>query len=388
MEKKNRTGLFVVIGVLVFLLFVLVVLVGVLIWKGLSDLDTEQLTSQYSSELETILGDVQEKKDRMDSDNSVGERENSSDGFESFSSEMKYVVGGYEFTVPAEYDMFYSDTTGTVVYQDDVFLMKTAVVDTSYEEVMKNPESLTQASVDVGGTILKDIAETELNGKKYAYYRADLSGDECLVVYTQAPDSSKRIAGQIVLEDKGVSDEEMLQMFSLIAESAVGTDKPDSTYDDIAEQNSMKTRSESHGEMKEESTLKFGDCELTHKVPEGFYSEEGFEGSEYIAERFYTVEPRVDVTCYLYDAEWFAGAQGYVENSKLLDNTRIETMEVEGKTIYYVVEKSMNENKEVQQIVAGFDLGDNRFYAIVAYVSDEDIDLSMETVREFLVVKE
>lgn len=382
MEKKNNTGLFVVIGVLIFLVLILIVLVGVLAFKGFTGKKEDGKIGSNSSQT------VVETDDKKESEDSFGEEIEGDDEFDVFAAEMKYVVGGYEFTVPGEYDMFYNEMIGPVVYMDDVFQMKTAVVETSYEEVMKDPASLTEKTIEAGGTILQDVKESELNGKKYAYFRMELAGDECFVVSTAAPDDSKRIAAQIAIEKDGVSDEDMLQVFSTIANSAVETDKPDSTYEDVDAQLSERTKSEIYGEAKEESRLKFGGKEITFKIPEGFYSEDSYEGSEYMTERFCTADPRMEVQCYFYESEWFDGVQGYLQASILLDDTKIESMEIEGRTVYYIIEKSMDEDSEVQRLYAGCDLGEKNFYVIDAMVIDEDIDLSMETIREFLIVSE
>lgn len=51
----------------------------------------------------------------------------------------------------------------------------------------------------------------------------------------------------------------------------------------------------------------------------------------------------------------------------------------------YIVEEYSGGDKEYQHVYAGADLGDE-LYCVDAYVSDEDIDLSMETVRDFFIL--
>lgn len=366
-KKKCKSGFVAVISVLGVLVFILFILLGILAWNSfrkLGKLDGIGATSEMHT----------------------NSRKLEDGNLHAFDTNMTYVVGGYEFTVPAQCDMFYNDTVGTVVYMDDVFQMKTEVVDTSYEEVMQQKETLTQASVDAGGTIIQDIQEMELDGRKYAYYRVSLSDEVCLVVYTQAPDADKRIAAQIAVKNESASDKELLQVFSAIAGSACKTEKPDSDYDDVMEQISEKARRESYGMLKEESTMEFHGMELTHKVPNGFYMDSSYEDTEYMIERYRTAEPWVDATCYLYDSESFDGAYDYIAASKYLEDSQIETMDIEGTTIYYVVEKYKNEDSKVQSIYAGCDLGDNQFYVVKAYVSDEEIDLQMDTIQDFLVL--
>lgn len=383
MEQKNNKGLYIVIGVLIFLVLVLIGLVVVLALRGFSGLDDKELAGEKGNKTAV---EVMENSGDAEDDEDFGEELEETEKFETYSAQTHYVVGGYEFTVPGDYDLLYNELVGTVVYMEDVFQMKTAVVDNSYEEVMKNPADLTQGSLDAGGTILQDIKETEVNGKKYAYYRVDLSGDECFVVYTAAPGADKRIAAQIALQKDNIEDEDMLQMFDSIAGSAVQTDKPDSTFDDIMEQIDAKIQSEIHGEVKEESTMKIGKQEVKHKVSSGFYTGESYEESDYVVEYYYADEPRVDVKCYLYSSGVFAGVEDYIEVSKHLEKTCIKTMEVEGHTVYYVVEEYEDDGDEIQWLYAGCDLGDGAFYVIDVYVSNEDIDLSMKTIRDFLVL--
>lgn len=53
------------------------------------------------------------------------------------------------------------------------------------------------------------------------------------LVVSQAADCDKRIAGQIVMESDTVTNEDIIQMFAEIAGSAVKTDEPDTTSEDI-----------------------------------------------------------------------------------------------------------------------------------------------------------
>ena len=362
MEKKKNVGLLVVIGILILLVLILVTLFGVLVWKSIGQRKELGRSGQASS--------VQ--INRKDDDTL---------------EDLHFVQSGYEFTVPGNYALTYTDVTGTVVYQDDVFQMRIGIVDDSYEEVMKNPEEFTKVTVDAGGTIVQDMKETEMDSKKYAYYRATLQNEELLVIYTVAPDEGRRIAGQIALLGENVSDEDMLQMFASVAGSAKATDQADSTKDDIVVEMAEKKPSSIEMEWIAESTMQFGRAEITHKVPEKFYMEDTYEGLEYMTERYYMPEPYISVTCSLYDIPWYTNVEGYIEENKHFDDTKIQTMKIDGKKVYYVVETIMNDDKMLQQIYAGYDLGEQQFYVIDAYVIDEDMELTMDTIREFLVIE-
>lgn len=362
MEKKKNTGLFVVIGILILLVLVLVALFGVLAWKTLS--------KSGGTGRDTQISGSQTNNQAQDD-----------------SAEMHFVLDGYEFAVPGDYDLTYTDATGTVVLKENVFQMKMAVVDNPYEEVMKNPQDFTQTTVDAGGSIVQDMTETEVDGNPYAYYRATLQGDAMLVIYTAAPDETQRIAGQIVLQGENVSDEDMLQMFAGIADSAEKTDKANSTKDDIVVEMAEKKPSSIEREWIGESGMEFGKAKATHKVPENFYLEDRYEGSEHTAERYTMSDPYISVTCSLFDIPWYENVEAYIEESKHLDDTKVKTMNIEGNKVYYIVESFMNDEDEYQQIYAGCDLGEEQFYVVEAYVIDEDMELTMDTIREFLVIE-
>lgn len=372
MEKKRNTGLFVVIGILIILVLILLILFGVLIWKGMEQrgvqsgnghADNSQISSKQSN------GNIED----AETENSI--------------EDLHFVQSGYEFTVPGMYDLTHTEETGVVVYDEDAFQMKIGVVEGFYEEVVSNPEKFTKAIVDAEGTIEQDMKETGLDGKKYAYYRANLQGEAMLVIYTAAPEEGKRIAGQIALLGENVTDEGMLQMFSFIASSAIETDKEDSTKDDIVVEMAEKKPSSIEMKWIAESTMEFGDAKVTHKVPESFYIEDTYEGLEYVTERYYIPEPYVSVTCSLYDIPWYENVESYIEEYKHYNDTKIQTMKIEGKKVYYTVETVMNDDKMYQQIYAGCDLGEQQFYVIDAYVIGEDIELTMDMIQDFLVIE-
>ncbi|MBQ9984093.1 MAG: hypothetical protein IJP29_05840 [Lachnospiraceae bacterium] len=365
MEKN--TGLFVTLGILVFLVLILAVLIGALAWQG------KEKTDEQGQNNQTDSGHI-----------SSGQASNEA---QDTSEEMHFVLSGYEFVVPGNYDMTYADAVGTVIFKENIFQMKMAVVDNSYKEVMGNPQKFTQETVDAGGSIVQDMKETEIDEKKYAYYCTDLNGETMLVIYTAAPEEDQRIAGQIVLQGENVTDEDMLQIFAGIASSAEKTDKADSTKDDIVVEMAEKKPSSIEREWIAESAMQFGDAKATHKVPDNFFVDDTYEGAEYVAERYYMVEPRVDVTCSLFDIPWYDNVKDYIEKSKHLDDTKVQTMNIGGNKVYYIVETFVNGDETYQQIYAGCDLGEQQFYVVEAYVMDEDIELTMGVIREFLVLQ-
>lgn len=380
MEKKNNKALFITIGilgglVLLLLLFVIVLLVffgtGTRT-RGKDDPGSSHITDDKKDTEDDILG------------NEVTKGENGS-----FNS-IVMIIDGFRFTVPGDYDCFYSYEIGPVVYLDDVFQMKTAVREGTYEEMMEDSASMTQKTVDAGGTILQEVRETEFEGKQYAYFRMELSGDVCFVVYTQAADTDSRVAGQIVVENSELTDEDLIHVFASIAATAQRTDEEDSDYDDIVEQ--MAARSSIIGEWKEESSLSLDGVTVTFCVPAGFCSQGIYEADSYSTENFQTADYAIGVDCYLQADEWFADAESFIE-AEIEGNFRdtdieMQKINVDGKDCYYYEEKYEYNGSAYQRICAACDVdGNGTFYYVKAAVMDEGVELSIDTIRDFFLFR-
>ncbi|MDE7431608.1 MAG: hypothetical protein K2N34_06825 [Lachnospiraceae bacterium] len=316
------------------------------------------------------------------------------------SGEYKVVLDGYKFTVPSPYSCMIVDGIGTIIYLDDIFQMKLVIRDGSYEKSMKNPDSLTEATIEAGGKVTQDVKETKINGQKYAYFRIDLDGDEQFVVITQALDKEQRFAGQIAVLSEEATDKNLLNVFAEIISSAEKTDEPDTTEEDLLEQK----RKMSIGEKKKESTLSYGGNTITYKVPGEFYSEEQREEKGFYAvEDFVTEDRAVEVTTMLMQngnasaeneeviLDW-ENAKKYIESEsdrdKTYDVSDIKTVKKNGYEFYYVIIKYEHKGVSNQQIYAACDIGDNGIYAINAAASDWKETLTLDTIEEFLSVEE
>ena len=388
----NETGISkgtkLLIGILIALILVLVVLVGILL------LGKKEEKQGGTGNAGPFVVDGSKKTDAGDNTADIFGRE-----LEKKSSEagngITMVIDGFKFYVPADYSCFYAEGVGPVVYLDDVFQMKTVVRDNSYEESMKDPEALMSKAIEAGGEILQDIKETELDGKKYAYFLVNLSGGKCFVGYTQAADTDKRFGGQIVIESDSLTDEDLLHIFADITSTAQATDEPDSTLDDIAEQSAKANQSASMGEKKEESTLSVAADTITFLVPEGFYSQGVNDWESSQSESFASEGYAIYVDCSLNAADAFVeSAMNYIENARdwmfdsIKDQVKIQTMDIEGNTCYYVVAHYDFEGQDYQQIYAACDVGEgNAYYSVQASAIDEEVELSMETVKEFFIFK-
>lgn len=388
MEKKSNKGFFVVIGILTVLVVLLLVLVAVLLLGEKKEKQTgtgnagpflkEDSTGEASSESTTDVFEKEVDKEKETTGNGIS-----------------IVIDGFKFQVPSDYGCTYGEGIGPVVYLDDVFQMKLAVRDNSYEELMKNPDIITEKAISAGGEILQAVKETELKGNKYAYYRLDLYGDICFVVYTNAPDGNGRFAGQIVIQKEDLSDEELLNMFAGVISTAQETEDPDSTLDDIMAQVIASDTSDL-GEKKEESTLKLDGESVTFLVPENFYSQGQDEYSDYSTENFVSKEYAISVVCYLQAA---GGDAGYKNARALIEaerdwkydfageNTELQTIDINGKDWYAFSVSYEYNGSDYQYVYAACDVGEDSIYYVKASVIDEDVKLSIDTIRDFMILK-
>lgn len=374
MQRKNSIGLFITVGVLAILVLLLLVLVAVLLFgeKGEKQGGTGNagpFVVDESTEEDTT--NVAEKEKHV----------------------FTIVIDGFKFQIPSDYGCMYADEIGPVVYLDDVFQMKIEVQDIMYEEIMKNPDSVTEKTIESGGKIKQELKEIEFEGKKYAYFRMELQSNKCFVVYTEESETDKRFAGNIVIQKEDLSDEDLLHIFSGVISSAQKTEEPNSTKNDIlaqiAEQITVENRKP--GEEKEESIMRLEEEEAAFLVPEDFYS-----NGQYVKEDFVSGDLAVYVYCSLQQAvkeSGFESAQACIETEReyllesVRDETEIQTIDINGKSFYYIAVHYKYAGSDVQRIYAACDIGENAIYKVEANALDEDVELSIDTIRDFMVLK-
>lgn len=377
MKEKRNKSIYIVIGILVVLVVILLALTAFLFLGGKAE---KKGGSGNAGPF------IVKEKEQGDSDGKVTEEIPVVSG-----NGIYLVSNGCKVLVPKEYQCLNVAGIGLVVYKDDVFQMKLVVGDGSYEEDAKNPESLKEKAVDAGGKILEPVKETEVDGRKYLYFVMELSGDKVLVIYSQAADCDKKIAGQIVMESDTVTNEDMIQMFAGIAGGAVKTDEPDTTSEDIMQQE----RIANVGEMKSESTLSFQNASVTVKVPAGYYSIMNDDADDYVSETFTTADYGVEVKCNLRTADGLGinDAKTLVEcwfdwlPNNVKKETEIQVFDAEGRTWYYYDVHYKLEETDRQNILVACDLGDKMIYSVEAQSSNESKELTMDSIMDFLSVE-
>lgn len=389
-NKNSKRILYIIIGALVAVIVVLAVLVGILL------IGKRPAVNEHNEQTVATNGSGADNKGDAETEPSVeknvfaNEVEKESASF-SVSKEMKFVVDGFEFVCPPDYELNYADGVGTYVYASDVFQMRVGIRDRAYQEYVDMGDEVMQKAIDAGGKTLQGVKETTINGADYLYFLTDLEGDKCLVAYTKIPNSDKSVGCNLVVENENLSDEDLLGIFDKIVSTAVETDKPNSTLDDIIDVTVAP------GEVKEETVLKHGNSKITVKVPEGFYSSYEDDSENYVTESFCTDSHAIMLDCFYYPEDpYFGGAEGYIQSemesliamSDDNKNVSMEKAKVAGRDVYYVVAKYKSDDSDAQRVYAAVDLGKTGIYQVEAVVFDEDVDLQFKTIEKFFDLKE
>lgn len=387
MEKKSNKGLSVIFVIFIILLLLLLGLILLLVYGQSAVKQKDGNAGPF------VIKDSETGKETEQGNTKASESE-SSGRDKTEEKEITVVFGGYRFTLSSAYSCFYAEEIGPVIYMDNFFQMRLGIRQDSYEEAMENPESLTEKTVAAGGEILQDLKEASVDGKSYAYFRMELYGAQCFVVYTALPEGEKQLAGQIMIESDELTDADFLNIFADIAVTAEATDGPDSTMEDIVEQ--MAERADAApGERKENGILRFDEETVIFGVPENFYSMGIAETDIYSEETFLTGDFAVMADCYLWSAKaetsYYKSAEEYIsmEWNNLYDNVKneveIQTMEIEGKQCYYIAAHYQFDGRDYQHVYAACDVGKYGIYTVLARAVDQDTELSMEILRDFFV---
>lgn len=302
---------------------------------------------------------------------------------ETESPDLSIVVGGIRLRIPGEYGCFIEESKGPIVYRDDLFTMLINVREDSYEERMEDPDTLMDGAKKIGGEITKEIEEVKIGGRPYAWFTYSRNGDHFIVIFTPGADSGKRLCAQLIIEGHDVSEEELLERFAEIAESAEVTDEPDTTGETLAE---AKLLAE-FGEQKTESTLKYENTEIIFQIEPDFYSQYVYT-TDYRASEYFTNPVNLGtVDCYLEPLENEGGAESYIENEiKYTDNNEgihKETVKINGHVIYYYVLSYEYEGSSFQRLVAASDVKNGYVYIVrVCYIDVED-KIELEDFENF-----
>lgn len=371
MDKKSKTLIIILSIVAVAMFITAVAAIGYNIMADGKTDDTEGTTA-ISSDL--FSNEVTEDDENLENDSQAGDSivSNNTVG-------TNIVIDGYQFSVSSDYDCMYAEGVGPVVYMSDVFQLRITVKGRPYDELIEDPDSITSAAVDAGATLLQEVKQVEINGNPYVYFKIQLEGEDEIVCYADVPDHKTHLGGQIVVQSDSVSDDDLIQMFASIAETAEVTDKPNSTDEDINAQSGAVL-----GEAKEASSLTFNGTTVNFKVAAGYCSTSVFEDEFSTTECFDGMDSDVIVCLYETggeDAEYYANVA--VETNEE-NGAEIMTETIDGKTVYYCSYSYVYNDVKYNYLEAFCDINDDVYYAI-QLDSIDDTNLNFNMISDFFV---
>lgn len=386
-KQSNNTLLVVVI----VSLLAIIVFLGAMVAMLMLQLKAEKKPEKTIS-IQTTVDDTKTKTDDSSSSGFFTNEVKKNDDGNKAGGAFAFVRGGYEFTCPAEYGVFYSEAVGgTVVYMDDVFQLKIVPREKSYSQTLSEIDTLTEKTLAAGGTILKEPSEVTVNGTKYIYFKMDLMGDKNLVIYAPSPVDDTTFGGQFAILNDEASDEELLAVLDSIVKTAVKTDKPDSTTEDLMKRETFIAP----GESKESSTLKYKDTTINFNIPSRFYSDYVSDGEKYVDESFLTEHAKTLLDCVFYYKDFgFANAEELVECevndiNYLInkDKYKVETMTVNGRTIYYVLADYKYDDTHKKAFTGATDVKDGIYLVRASIIDEDDEDIIMDEMKTFFEIE-
>lgn len=370
--KEKKTGMIVLISILVM---VIVLLTGIVIFLlvGNHKKDREIVKKVHDETQE------QQEVTRTDINVTAGVQQEASEN-----QTRPVVLKGYEFQIPVEYGCMIAEDVGPVIYMSDIFQLRLRVDDFSYEEYTKDPEHAMQNARDAGGEITKEVAEAEINGRKIAWFRTTLLGDDMVVMWSEA-DKNRMFSGQMVIFSQDIGEEDFLNVFAQIIGSAEKTDKPDSTEEDLLAWEPQINV----GERRSQGSITTDDFTVTFPVPEGFYAQTDVvyvsEEKDYYSDDYMTND-YVSVSCRV-TKDFFEDARSVISDDWNYDNAKIKTVEVSGRTYYYAISEKDIDGKQVQYVTAACGLSESGWiYSVEATVTDYERSLTLDDIKGFLSI--
>lgn len=370
--KEKKTGMIVLISILVMVIVLLTGIV-ILLLVGNHKKDREIVKKVHDETQE------QQEVTRTDINVTAGVQQEASEN-----QTRPVVLKGYEFKIPLEYGCMIAEGVGPVIYMSDIFQLRLRVDDFSYEEYTKDPEHAMQNARDAGGEITKEVAEAEINGRKIAWFRTTLLGDDMVVMWSEA-DKNRMFSGQMVIFSQDIGEEDFLNVFAQIIGSAEKTDKPDSTEEDLLAWEPQINV----GERRSQGSITTDDFTVTFPVPEGFYAQTDevyvSEEKDYYSDDYMTND-YVSVSCRV-TKDFFEDARSVISDDWNYDNAKIKTVEAGGRTYYYAISEKDIDGKQVQYVTAACGLSESGWiYSVEATVTDYERSLTLDDIKGFLSI--
>lgn len=287
---------------------------------------------------------------------------------------VKLIKQGYEFVIPSEYGIGFMDNGEAFLYMTDIFQLRPVIISedqNTYDSYKDDPSVLMQKALDQGGEIFHDVKYDEINGIGIYHFRVDLFGDTCEVLRTRLSETES--LGVNIVVQGYLSDEDCLNIVASLAASAVKTDKPDTTQDEIIG-NTYKPS----GEERTEGTIG-EELVVTHKVADGFLFKDNKDEPKIREDYYrYTYANGYDILFVKLIKD--GNAESYIKDK----SNHYKTMDVNGQTYYYIEEVEDTEEYYCKTFVAATDVGDGWIY-IVDLESSEEFEI--DYIKKFMEIE-
>lgn len=268
------------------------------------------------------------------------------------------VKSGYEFTVPEDYGVAFSDDFGVYFYMNDIFQIRPVVVEedkAKFDSYYDDASGLTEKSVNAGGVILHDPKVDTVDGLDIFHFRVDFDGEISEVMRCRISDTASLGGHMALLSD--VSENDCLHIFASIAKTAVPSTGEDTTLATYIDANTNLVS----GEEVTENTIGNATKSVKYNVTEGFYYNPKFdEEDEDKFEQSYGDGKFNFLLIKLLKDE--SGAQSYV--SDRAGQSKVETMDVDGNTYYYYFKDESTDEYESYESIAATEVGDGYIYVV------------------------
>ncbi|MDD6733166.1 MAG: hypothetical protein PUE21_01310 [Lachnospiraceae bacterium] len=329
--------------------------------------DSQDVSKETESESESVEKIIISEGEINPSESLENENKNETDG-------VKLIKQGYEFVIPSEYGIAFMDNGEAILYMNDLFQLRPVVISEDqekYDSYKDDPSVLMQKALDQGGEIIHDIKYDEVNGIGIYHFGVDLSGDTCEILRTRLSETES--LGVNIVVQGNLSDDDCLNIVAALAASAVKTDKPDTTEDEIIG-NSYKPS----GEERTEGTIG-EEVVVTHKVAEGFLFK-NHEEEPKIRDNYYRYTYANGYDILFVKLIKDGTAESYIKTQ----SNQYKTIDVNGQSYYYVEEVEDTEEYYCKSFVAATDVGGGWIY-IVDLESAEEFE--MDYIKKFMEIE-
>ncbi len=265
------------------------------------------------------------------------------------------VTKGFQFMIPKECDVLFSDEIGIIIAMPDVFQMKIAIIEEDnarFDEFRADPSILTEKALAAGAIMTTDAKANTVDGIEILNFRIDLLGDDTAVFRVRLDDGHS-FAGQMAIFSPTLTETDYLNVVALLLKNVSATTADDTTADEYY---ALAYRQDV-GEQVESMTITTDTFALTYKVPPIFFA----SGETYVSDaKWYYSDSLltndfdiIDVTVEVYES----GAYNFLFYNGYFDGCTIETITRGNRTFYLVESRKTEDGVEWQRLDIATDTG-------------------------------